>query len=124
MSGLYGDAMATGQPRPSVTLLRRETDTLDAWAERFAARYGLLTARCGDPGTDIPWEEVAGLVDDAVAGLRQQAQLLDRYAQLTEEVVVELRDLRLAVREVLAAGIAARYVEDAPGPARRALSLA
>ena len=102
---VYRDGMPSPRPSSPVARLSHETELQLAWAERFAERHADLAARCRDgvPAVD----DVVALLDTAVAGLRAQAELLSRQADVAVAMHDELHDLRLAIREVLVAGMPA-----------------
>lgn len=89
-------------PSPAVERLSRETERQLAWAEQFAARHAALAERCREESP--PVDDVVALLDAAVAGLRAQAELLSRQADVAFAMNEELHDLRLAIREVVVAG--------------------
>jgi hypothetical protein len=117
------------RPRPSssVERLAHETELQLAWAEQFAALHAGLAARCEEAAPEV--DDVVALLDAAVAGLRAQAELLSRQADVAVTMHDELQDLRLAVREVLVAGLPAitaarRPADVAVEPPARAYSFA
>jgi hypothetical protein len=97
--------MPRSRPSASVERLAQETERQLAWVERFAALHAGLAARCEGATPEV--DDVVALLDAAVAGLRAQAELLSRQADVTVAMHDELQDLRLAVREVLVAGLPA-----------------